>query len=276
MARTTLPCSAVPPPFCCDNVLLAPACRNLPSQLKRVFLDIIFQKNLVKMSLLESVCNSFDNFDHHASPSSSKFASFDAEKYLLHHELKSGRFTPEKLHTQGLNLMREFRDDQIIEMIGKGRLIVGFRSCTVGLLCMRIYTTRGPAYFLYFQESVVIDEHFFKLSLFFFSLFFKNAGNLVIMTCLTEGVLPAWMYVIYKKHAAHALKDGPKAAADLPEHIVKLVDTLLLQVKTFLFVYPIYRGHCLPDMVSLEQAALAYTSSLILTFVRACGYFIYM
>eukprot|EP00729_Bicosta_minor_P016384 gene16384-14234_t len=113
------------------------------------------------MSLLESVCNSFDNFDHHASPSSSKFASFDAEKYLLHHELKSGRFTPEKLHTQGLNLMREFRDDQIIEMIGKG-------------------------------------------------------------------VLPAWMYVIYKKHAAHALKDGPKAAADLPEHIVKLVDTLLL------------------------------------------------
>lgn len=96
------------------------------------------------------------------------------------------------------------------------------------------------------------------------------------MTCLTEGVLPAWMYVIYKKHAAHALKDGPKAAADLPEHIVKLVDTLLLQVKTFLFVYPIYRGHCLPDMVSLEQAALAYTSSLILTFVRACGYFIYM
>lgn len=225
------------------------------------------------MSLLESVCNSFDNFDHHASPSSSKFASFDAEKYLLHHELKSGRFTPEKLHTQGLNLMREFRDDQIIEMIGKGRLIVGFRSCTVGLLCMRIYTTRGPAYF---QESVVIDEHFFKLSLFFFSLFFKNAGNLVIMTCLTEGVLPAWMYVIYKKHAAHALKDGPKAAADLPEHIVKLVDTLLLQVKTFLFVCPIYRGHCLPDMVSLEQAALAYTSSLILTFVRACGYFIYM
>lgn len=124
------------------------------------------------MSLLESVCNSFDNFDHHASPSSSKFASFDAEKYLLHHELKSGRFTPEKLHTQGLNLMREFRDDQIIEMIGKGRLIVGFRSCTVGLLCMRIYTTRGRAYF---QESVVIGGlTFFKLLLFLLFSFFQK------------------------------------------------------------------------------------------------------
>lgn len=113
----------------------------------------------------------------------------------------------------------------------------------------------------------------------FSSLYFlKNAGNLVIMTCLTEGVLPAWMYVIYKKHAAHALKDGPKAAADLPEHIVKLVDTLLLQVKTFLFVYPIYRGHCLPLSTrhGIFRAGSTCVHFFFNTDIRACVWIFYL